>query len=321
MRASKKNEGWDNKPSGKFRQVITWTAVLIILLAGYMSVSMVKPLLPDYRDEVVVYEKTERNSPIYLQSDDSISIYPWDEYDEAGLLSLAQYKEILEPDEVEYIGTVESYGDAADTFVEVSDFLAAWVIIKREAAAGIEDAITCDARGEAVEYYLKDYRVNSSGTEYQTSLFFSPEMEGFFYHYQRTDTGQVSSDMINTAHKELQAAITEIEKLYRDLIDDKMAVTITESQIMTLIEENPIVRAWYRLVEMGRHGYTAFAEEYLVKVASILYQSGQDGGSYDIVVYQGELLAVFADDTGDRLVVFYDPIQEEVSGISVKIGR
>ena len=63
---SDNNDSWGSRPVGWFRELLPWITVILILLGGYMSVSLIKPLLPDYRDELVSFEKAEQNSPIYL---------------------------------------------------------------------------------------------------------------------------------------------------------------------------------------------------------------------------------------------------------------
>lgn len=306
----------ERKQKYNFRQLLTWMAVFLILLVGYMSVNLIKPLLPDYRNEVVTYEKTERNSPIYLQSDDSIAIYPWDEYDEKTLITLTEY-ENLKSQSVHIESDQVNEQRASEIFMEISDFLAPWIVMKGSDITDLEEAVTCDISKGTVQYYLKDYPVNSQNAEYLVSLFSDVEYGGFSYHYRRTDA-QADSEVINAAHQDLQAAIAEIEGLCQSWFSEEDQITIAESQIRAFIEENPIGRAWYRLAETEQNMDLNIAENYLMDIAYIFYQSGQAGGNYDIVVYQGELLAVFADDEGRRLVIFYDPIQEEVTGISVK---
>ncbi|MBQ8813226.1 MAG: hypothetical protein IJZ85_01840 [Lachnospiraceae bacterium] len=316
------------KINTNYRAVLPWAAAVLILVGGYMSVSLIKPLLPDYRDEVVSFEKAERNSPIYLQGNDSIAIYPWNEYDEAELITLEEY--LLQATEQSRPGVSDPEGadrEVPDSekvktvFREMSDFLAPWVIIEDGDMDGLIQSVTCEVAGEVAQYYLKDFAIDSSGEEYLAGLFFDVENRGFFYHYQNVDAERVSSTQINEAQETIKRSIEEIGELYQQWMVYEYKFVIDGGQLSELMRENPMIRAWYRMVVMSQGMEMDFMADILTGMAYVLYQAAQGGGNVELVVYQGELLAIFADDFENRIVVFYDPVQKEVSGLSVRIGQ
>jgi len=311
----------------RLRMILPWAAVILILLVGYMSVNLIRSLLPDYRDEIVSYEKAERNSPIYLQGDDSIAIYPWNEYDESGMITLEEY--LLQgeiPSRPDVLGGEKLSSEyVQEGFREMSDFLAPWVIIEDRDMDGLTQAVTCEIKEDDLQCYLKDFSVNSSGEEYLTSLFFDAENLGFFYHYQNAAADRVSSAQINAAQETMQRSIEEIGELYQlwmsDGIPGEYRFSMDADQLSELMRENPVIRAWYRLIAMSQGMEMDFMADMLTEMTYVLSQAAQGNGNYELAVYRGELLAIFSDDLGNRVVMYYDPVQREVSGLSVRIGQ
>ena len=309
------------EPTKTGMAILLWGAVILILLVGYMSVSLIKPLLPDYRDEIVNFEKAERNSPIYLQGNDSIAIYPWNEYDEAELITLEEYlhraeeQSLLEGADFE----IPDSEQVKEAFREMSDFVAPWVIIEDGDMENLTQAVTCELMGYYPQCYLKDFAIDSSGDEYLASLFFDVMNMGFFYHYQNTGTERVSSGQIDEAQETIRRSVEEVGELFQKWIADEYLFVLEENQKMELIMGNPVIRAWYRLILMSQKVEIPFDIAYYIQ--NLLYIFSQADGNYELAVYQGELLAIFTDDFENRVVIFYDPVRKEVSGISMRIGQ
>lgn len=329
---SKQNDSWDRPGRNLLQKILPWAAVLLILLVGYQSVDLVKHLLPDYRGQIVTHEKAEENSPLYLQDEDTIAIYPWDEYNESAMIAVSGIVESGNiPEDVQPLWeTLLSYDEFMGQntwFTYLSNITTAVVPEYRvELSPEIYQSVVCDSQS----IYVKGVSGINEGSVYKMDLSVDFTGGGLFYHYSREEKAELSLTEINAANEKLQAALDDFRvnsdlryTLRNAASAAEVDKTLDPGGWGGIVENNPILQAIYRLrwKTPEEFGNSKLIWEYAQSIDNIICsKKAASGENCDILVYQGELLAIFTESDGTRLVLYYDPLTEQISGISLEIA-
>ena len=332
MRKNNPKDSFEDKKQGLFWKIFPWVAVVMILFVGYRSVDLVKNLLPDYRGEIVTHEKTDKNSPIYLQDEEAIAIYPWDEYDENKVYILS---EALRAESVEAVDEMKALMEMLvqyDAFFEERT----WAEYLSVLAPALVPEYGLQISSEAYSLltfadgaiYLKDSTAVSAEEAYKVDLSIDFGGRGLFYHFGREEKAELTLTEIDAASQKLQEALDEFRAqsdLRYTLRNAASAAEVEKSLDPEgwggVVADNPVLQVIYRLRWRTPEvlGNSVLMWEYALEIDNIICsKQAAAGENLDIVVYQGELLAIFTESDGTRLVLYYDPLTEQICGLSLE---
>lgn len=332
MRKNDPKDGFEGRRKGIFWQIFPLASVVLILLVGYQSVDLVKHLLPDYRGEIVTHEKTDKNSPIYLQEGDAIAIYPWDEYDENKVYVLA---EALRAESVEAVDEMKALMEMLvqhgaffeeRTWVEYLSVLAPALVPEYDLQISSEAYSQLTFADSTI--YLRDSTAAGKTGSYKVDMSIDFGSGGLFYHIGREEKAELTLTEINTASQKLQEALDEFraQSDLRYTLRNAASVAEVEKSLDPegwggIVSGNPVLQVIYRLRWKTPEvlGNSVLMWDYALEIDNILCtKQAAAGENLDIVVYQGELLAIFTESDGTRLVLYYDPLTEQICGLSLE---
>lgn len=283
----------------------------VILTAGFAGMTLVRPYLPDYKNEIRSFPQADGQNYLLIESSDALEFYPWSEFhaQNSHFSSVQEHPAVMQDQNGGWSNCVElsqRLNYAASAFEMTADLRNSF---RLAATIDFTHYFQTDAETESVLAFRDVTLPSISGADMMLSVAAQGTFVEFF-HYAPAQSEPLSEEK----RKEL------VPKLSEDL-----AVFAK------------IITAWYQSVEYEQGDYgeafetdvvgalkNAELEEYnqLYGLVDALQLPSDFLETLlqkpDVFVYQDEILMAYESDNLARLILFYNPQMGAFSGYSLQ---
>lgn len=279
-----------------------WVTVVLgacAILVGVGFNFFLQVCLPSYKSTVVtVSDVPEINQLLYVEDTEELIIYPWDQFDAGGGQTLKEF--VME----DFEGGQENFPEWEKYMqIELDAQIVALLEVSRTDIGSWPDFLGDLRSNEDSQGFqfltLKSIPVRTlNGYDCVLDAAWSQSMgQCNFFHVYKKDPDPLLDSTVKAANEYL-------DEIFAAHWTDPYP-TVFQGSLPGGIQDDPLLH-WLR----GVHTYTTLDAD---ELASVMRQKCER------IVYRDEILLVYSVDNQHRLVLFYDPMRNVVTGFSCNL--